>query len=87
VDVQRLELERDADGIIGRVVEHGRWQDVQWLLAAYGRERIHRFFQTVPDPEVTERTRRFWQAFLHAEGETWPRPADWRQHSSAPWID
>ena len=87
VDVSRLDVDRDADSILARILEHGRMVDVRWVLRRYGNERIHRFFREVGHPELTPRTLAFWRAYFKAENETWASPPAWRQSNSAPWID
>lgn len=87
VDVDALELDRDADVVLARVLERGRLEDVRWLVRTYGLERIHEFFRAGASPEVSRRTRLFWRAALGAREERWPEPPDWRKSSSAPWID
>jgi len=87
VDFERLDVNRNADAVIARVVEFGKFVDVQWAIRFYGQERIHRFFKEVGSPEISDRTVAFWRAFFHAEGEAWPRPPAWRRNSSVPWID
>lgn len=86
LDFEGLDLERHADDILARILEHGGMSEVRWALGRYGAARIHRFFRTVGHPDVSERTRAFWRAVFHAEDERWPRPAAWRQDSSALWI-
>lgn len=87
VDFDKLDVNRDIDAILARVLEFGRLEDVRWALRTYGRERIHTFFRTVGSPEISERTVTFWRAVFRAKGEAWPRPPAWRRSSSAPWID
>jgi hypothetical protein len=87
VDFNRLDVNRDADAVIARIVEFGLFADVQWALRTFGRERIHTFFRTVGSPEISDRTVAFWRAAFHAEGDKWPRPPAWRRSNSAPWID
>jgi hypothetical protein len=87
VDVEELDLERDADAVIARVVEHGRHVDVLWMLRRYGLERVHAFFREVGSPEVSERTVKFWRAVFRAQEEAWPTAPAWRKSSCAPWIE
>ena len=87
VDIAKLDLERDASGIIARIVEYGRQEDVVWAIRHYGLPRIHRFFREAGHPEVSDRTVAFWRALFRAEDEAWPRPPAWRKSSSAPWIE
>jgi hypothetical protein len=53
VDFESLDVERDADLILARVLERGRMVDVNWVLETYGLERIHRFFRAAPRPELS----------------------------------
>ena len=87
IGASALRVERDADVIVPRVLEHGRLADVAWLIDAYGLPRIHRFFREVGHAEISARTQRFWRAFFGAKEERWPSVPAWRQSSSAPWID
>ncbi|MGQ0506426.1 MAG: DUF6922 domain-containing protein [Myxococcaceae bacterium] len=87
LDFARLDLERDADTVLARVLEYGRTRDVRWAMKHYGLARIRRFFREVGDPELSERTVRFWRCLLNAKDEPWRRPPAWRRNSSALWID
>lgn len=87
LDLEQLDLVRDAQSIIARVLENGGAREVRLLVAIYGLERIHEFFREVAHPVVSDRTRRFWRAFFRAQGESWPTLPSWRQSSEAPWID
>lgn len=42
VAFERLEVERHADSLLARVLESGKLDDVRWLVATYGMDRIHR---------------------------------------------
>ena len=85
IDFDALDVERDADTILARVLERGRLVDVHWAIDTYGFDRIHRFFREVGHPELSERTIAFWRAVFDAEDESWPGPPAWRKNSSAPW--
>ncbi len=85
-DPEVIELERDANGVLARVLERGCLDDVAWLIQTYGLERIHGFFRDVWAPEVSERTRGFWRAFFEAEDETWAEPPAFRSSSSSLWV-
>ena len=78
VDHEAIELGRDANGVLARVLERGCLDDVAWLVRTYGLERIHAFFRDVWAAEVSERTRGFWRAFFEAEDETWAAPVSSR---------
>ncbi|HVH46595.1 MAG TPA: hypothetical protein VM925_29845 [Labilithrix sp.] len=86
VDPDAIHLERDAIGVLARVLERGCLDDVKWLIQTYGFERIHAFFRDVWAPEVSDRTRGFWRAFFEAENETWATPQAFRRNSSSLWI-
>lgn len=86
LDVEALDLDRDAEAIMARVLEHGRLADVRWLLRQYGSERIRQFFRSYAHPIVSHRTRTFWHAYFE-EMTPWPAPPTWRKSSAAPWID
>lgn len=87
VDAALLDTDRHANYILGRVLEFGRLAEVQWVIATYGMDRIHRFFREVGHPEMSDRTLRFWRVALNAKDEPWASPPAWRKSSSAPWID
>ena len=86
VDPDAIDLERDANGVLARVLERGCLDDVKWLITTYGPERIHAFFRDVWTPEVSARTRGFWRAFFEAENEIWAAPPAFRSSSSTLWI-
>lgn len=83
--VERLRVDRDRDQILARVLERGRWEDVEWCLARYGRAGVHEFFRTVAHPEISARTVQFWRVVLGAEDERWPSLPTFRSRSAALW--
>ena len=66
-DADAVDLERDANGVLARVLERGGLDEVKWLIETYGLERIRTFFREVWAPEISERTRGFWRALFEAE--------------------
>ena len=86
VDPEAIDVERDANGVLARVLERGCLDDVTWLIQTYGLDRIHAFFRDVWAPEVSDRTRGFWRAFFEAENETWAAQPAFRSSSSSLWI-
>jgi hypothetical protein len=86
VDFEKLDVIRDVDFILERVLERGRLADVRWAVDRYGLDRLRRFFRDAPHPELSPRTLRFWRVALHAENERWPEPSAWRRTNSVPWI-
>jgi hypothetical protein len=86
IDPGELDVDRDRDYIMPRVLEHGGIAQVRWLIDAVGIEEIHRFLRDVGHPEIGERTRHFWRAFFKAETEEWANPSSWRKTSGGPWV-
>lgn len=86
VDPGEIDVERHADYVIARIVERGRMVDVDWMLATYGDDRVHRFFSDVGHPELSPRTLSFWRAYFQAKDERWTDRAAWRRSSSVPWT-
>jgi hypothetical protein len=82
-----IDLARDIRYVLGRVLERGRLQDVRWVVSVYGFEGVRDFFRAGDHPEISKRTRAFWQTVLEESGEKWPVRPDFRQSSCAPWID
>ncbi|MBI4699698.1 MAG: hypothetical protein HY744_00800 [Deltaproteobacteria bacterium] len=85
MDSAQVDLARDADYVIARIVEHGTLAEVKWAVRHYGIERIHHFFRSAGHPELSARTRGFWRAFFHAGDEPWPERPSWRQRSAVHW--
>ncbi len=83
--LERVNLQRDADFILSRILEFGRARDVTWLIRRFGLERIHHFLATSGHPELSARTLCFWRAALHAEDETWLSPPAFRRSKFAYW--
>lgn len=86
VDFEALEIVRDREFILPRVLEFGCLEDIRWLIAEYGLDSIHTFLRDRGHVELTQRTINFWKIYLHAKEETWTSPRAWRQNSSARWI-
>ena len=87
VDVDAIDLDAHAEGILARVLERGRLADVRWVIDRYGMDRIHRFFRDVGSPELSDRTRTFWRAVFQAKEEQWAEPPAWRRNSSPHWVE
>ena len=86
VDFDSLDPHRDGDYILARLLEFGGMEEVRWLIATYGLERIHDFFRDVGHPEISDRTTCFWRAVFKAEDEVWASPPAWRRTRSVPWV-
>ncbi len=78
---------RDRRYVLGRVLEHGRLDDVLWAVRHYGPEVVHEFFEKGGHPELSPRTLSFWRAVFMEKSKTWETPHTWRKNSCAPWID
>ena len=86
VDPHRIDVGADANYLLARILEFGGMAEVRWAIRTYGLETIHHFFRDVGHPELSERTRQFWRAALHAGDEKWAEPPAWRKSRIAPWI-
>lgn len=84
-DFASVDPEVHADGVIARVLEHGRLADVALIRARYGDARIHAFFRAAPHPEISGPTRALWRVILDAKDEEWPTSPDFRMASAALW--
>ena len=86
VDTSKLDLVSQRGYILARVLEFGGLAEVQWAIATYGLQGIHRFLRDVGHVEITERTLSFWRAVFNAEDEPWADPGAWRRGKGVPWI-
>jgi len=87
MDLRSLDHLRDADYILGRVLEHGCMEEVRWAMRRYGLPRIHRFFREVGHPELSDRTIAFWRAVFKVGSEKWASPPSWRKTIRPRWVD
>jgi hypothetical protein len=83
-DPAQLNLERDADLIIQRALEFGTWDEVRWLFATFGRQRIGSFLRKRGERLLSPATFNYWRRLLGirnwqaspfptAKGELWDR--------------
>ena len=83
-DPTQLDLERDADLIIQRTLEFGTWDEVRWLFATFGRQRIATFLHQRGERLLAPVTFNYWRRLLGinkwqaspfptAKGELWDR--------------
>ena len=86
VDFDTLRPDLRPEYVMARVLERGRLVDVQWLLAHFGLDRIHRLLREVGHVELSQRTVAFWRCVLDAKEEPWAGPPSWKKRSSAPWL-
>src|ERR1041385_8513801 len=85
VDAPKLDVERDRDFILARVLERGRFDDVLWALHRYGKTDIHAFLRDHGNSELSARTLAFWRVVLRAKEETWAKPRRFRETNVARW--
>jgi uncharacterized protein DUF6922 len=85
VDMASIDVRRDRDFILSRVLERGRLVDVRWALQQYGADGVHEFLRDSGCAELSPRTLAFWRAYFKAENETWQSPPDFRQNKSVHW--
>jgi len=83
-DPQTLDLDRDANLILQRTLEHGTWEEVRWLFGIYGAPRIRIFLQERGERLLSRVTFNYWRKLLGiqewrrspfptAKGEVWDR--------------
>jgi hypothetical protein len=83
-DPLTLDLERDANLVIQRTLEHGTWDEVRWLLTAYGAPRIRAFLRERGERLLSRVTFNYWRKLLRIrrwrhspfalpKGEVWDR--------------
>jgi hypothetical protein len=81
-DLRQLDLDRDANLIMERVLEHGTWDELRWLFAVYGKAQICRFVQEHGERWLAPVTFCYWRKLLGirrwqhspfqtAQGEVW----------------
>lgn len=63
-DLDALELERDANLVIQRTLEHGTWDEVRWLFGVYGRGRICTFVRERGERLLSPVTFSYWRKLL-----------------------
>lgn len=83
-DLQALEVERDAVLILQRVLEHGTWDEVRWLLSRYGAPRVRAFLRQHGERLLSQVAFHYWRKlfgirrwrrspFPTPKGEVWKR--------------
>ncbi|HJX38501.1 MAG TPA: hypothetical protein VJ714_07870 [Anaerolineae bacterium] len=63
-DPQTLDLDRDANLILQRTLEHGTWEEVRWLFGIYGASRIRTFVQEWGERVLSRVTFNYWRKLL-----------------------
>jgi hypothetical protein len=63
-DPERVDVDRQADYVIERILDHGDLSAVRWALSHYGEERIRQWFLAGRARGLLRRTREFWRLVL-----------------------
>ena len=79
-DLQQLDLVRDANVIIQRVLEYGTWDEIRWLFQFYGGQRIRKFVREYGYRWLSPVTFHFWRKLLRInKWKTPPFPTEKRE--------
>ena len=81
-DIAKLNITRDANLIIQRVLEFGTWDEIRWLFEIYRSKRIRLFLRTYGERWLKPVTFHYWRKLLGirrwkkspfptAKGELW----------------
>lgn len=81
--VADLDVEKDADLILGRTLEFGTRAELRWLFGTYGAERIRDFVRRRGFRRLSKRAFTFWRTVLGVKEYArppWPStgPSVWR---------
>jgi hypothetical protein len=63
-DPADLNLEKDANLIIQRVLDFGTWDEVRWLFRLYGKERIRLFLRRYGERMLRPVAFQYWRKLL-----------------------
>lgn len=83
-DVSQLDLERDCVLVMQRVLEYGNWDEIRWLLAVYGSDRLRGFLSRYGERQLGRRAFNYWRKLFEVrswretpfptpKGELWDR--------------
>jgi len=83
-DVEHLDLKRNADLVIQRVLEFGSWEEIRWLFQLYGARRVRLFVHRHGERWLKPVTFIYWRRLLRirswissplptSKGEMWNR--------------
>ena len=64
-DFRHLRWPRHRDFVIARVLQSGRWEDIQWLRARIGDRRLRAWIIRRKGRGLSGRELRFWELVLH----------------------
>jgi hypothetical protein len=85
VRLSRIDVARDRDFILTRLLERGTWAEVTWCRERFGDLAIRDYFRAYAHPELSRRTVRFWRVFLEEESTPWPELPEFRKRSALLW--
>ena len=71
-DIKRLDISRDANLIIQRVLEFGTWDEIRWLFKIYQSKRIRLFLRQYGARWLKPVTFTYWRKLLGIR--RWRRP-------------
>ena len=63
-DISRLDVTRDANLIIQRVLEFGTWDEIRWLFELYRSKRIRLFLRRHGERWLKPVTFNYWRKLL-----------------------
>jgi len=63
-DLKRLDMTRDANLIIQRVLEFGTWDEIRWLFETYRSKRIRSFLRERGERMLKPVTFNYWRKLL-----------------------
>jgi hypothetical protein len=63
-DIAQLDLTRDANLIIQRVLEFGTWDEIRWLFVTYGSKRIRLFLRERGQRLLRPVTFNYWRKLM-----------------------
>jgi hypothetical protein len=81
-EVRRLNVGRDRDLILSRILETGSLRDAKWAFQRYGAPAIAGFLEAAGSRQLSERSLRLWSLYLGVRPQSNP---PWRETS--PWRD
>jgi|GEM_PF-1400623 len=74
-DPLTLDLQRDANLVIQRALEHGTWDDVRWLFTTYRPAHIRAFLREHGERLLSPGTFNYWRKLLRIRRWQHGRPA------------
>lgn len=69
-DTDHLDLKRNADLVIQRVLEFGTWEEIRWLFQLYGARRIRLFVRRRGERWLQPVTFNYWRRLLRIRSWT-----------------